>query len=374
MPSDSRPAPSSSDLGPSVPDASSDATSPSETSPSEAPSPDSEAPSREATDPLAGDPFSEPEDPGDVLGDASEGGTPFYEDVPDDHRSGYVAIIGKPNVGKSTLMNAMLGQKLSIVTRKPQTTRNRVIGIHSGPDHQVVFLDTPGIIKPRYRLHEAMMGQVEGAVRDADLLLFLHEATQEQPDTFSLEQAGQKQAFLVLTKMDLIPQEQALPLVESYQDLRAFDEIVPTSALNGQNVDTLVDLIVEAMPKGPPFYPKEMVSEHPERFFVAEIIREKAFQQYHEEIPYSVQVNIVQYEERDGDEKDYIDAEIVVMRKSHKGILIGKGGRALKALGTAAREDIEAFVQRPVYLNLHVKVREDWRDRESFLRSYGYRR
>jgi GTP-binding protein Era len=218
-----------------------------------------------------------------------------------------------------------------------------------------------------------MMGQVEGAVRDADLLLFLHEATQEQPDTFSLEQAGKKKAFLVLTKMDLIPQEQALPLVESYQDLRAFDEIVPTSAMNGQNVDTLVNLIVEAMPKGPPFYPKEMISEHPERFFVAEIIREKAFQQYHEEIPYSVQVNIVQYDERGEGEKDYIDAEIVVMRKSHKGILIGKGGRALKQLGTAARKEIEEFVQSPVYLNLHVKVREDWRDRETFLRSYGYR-
>jgi GTP-binding protein Era len=143
--------------------------------------------------------------------------------------------------------------------------------------------------------------------------------------------------------------------------------------MNGQNVDTLVNLVVDAMPEGPPFYPKEMISEHPERFFVAEIIREKAFQQYHEEIPYSVQVNIVQYEEREGTEKDYIDAEIVVTRKSHKGILIGKGGKALKRLGTAARKEIEEFVQSPVYLNLHVKVREDWRDRETYLRSYGYR-
>jgi len=297
---------------------------------------------------------------------------PFFDDVPDGHRSGYVALIGKPNVGKSTLMNAMVGQKLSIVTRKPQTTRNRVIGIHSSPDHQIIFLDTPGIIKPQYRLHEAMMGQVESAVRDADLLLFLHEATKDKPDTFSLEQAGDRPAFLVLTKMDLIANERALPLVESYQELREFDEIVPTSALKGTNVDTLLNLVVDQLPEGPPFYPKEMVSEHPERFFVAEIIREKVFQQYHEEIPYSVQVNIVEYEER-SDEKDFIDAEIVVNRKSHKGMLIGKGGSALKRLGIAARKDIESFVGTGVYLQLHVKVRKDWRDRESYLRSYGYR-
>ena len=299
--------------------------------------------------------------------------SPFFEDVPDDHRSGYVAIVGKPNVGKSTLMNAMLGQKLSIVTRKPQTTRHRIIGIHSSPEHQVIFLDTPGIIDPRYGLHEAMMGQVKGAIRDADLLLFLHEATQAEPDTESLQQIGDTPAFLVLTKMDLVPQDQTIPLVESYTDLRAFDEVVPTSALTGHNVDTLLNLVVDALPEGPPFYPKEMISEHPERFFVAEIIREKAFQQYHEELPYSIQVNIVAYEEREGPQKDYIDADIVVMSESHKGIIIGEGGKAIKKVGTEARKDIEEFVQSPVYLNLHVKVQEDWRDREQLLRSYGYR-
>jgi len=297
----------------------------------------------------------------------------FFEDVPDGHQSGYVAIVGKPNVGKSTLLNAMLGEKLSIVTRKPQTTRHRIIGIHSGPEHQVIFLDTPGIISPRYSLHETMMGQVKGAIRDADLLLFLHEATQEEPDTESLEQIGDTPAFLVLTKMDLIPQDHAIPLVESYTEMRAFDEVVPTSALTGRNVDTLVDLVVESLPEGPPFYPKEMISEHPERFFVAEIIREKAFQHYHQELPYSIQVNIVSYEEREGNQKDYIDAEIVVMSESHKGIVIGEGGRALKRVGTEARKDIESFVQSPVYLNLHVKVQEDWRDRDQILRSYGYR-
>jgi GTP-binding protein Era len=145
---------------------------------------------------------------------------PFFDDIPDDHTSGYVAIVGKPNVGKSTLMNALLGEKLSIVTRKPQTTRHRVIGIHSGPEHQAIFLDTPGIIEPRYELHESMMGQVQGAIQDADLLLFLHEATQDEPDTQSLKKVGDTPAFLVLTKMDLLPQEEALPLVESYEDLR----------------------------------------------------------------------------------------------------------------------------------------------------------
>jgi GTP-binding protein Era len=298
---------------------------------------------------------------------------PFFEDVPDDHKSGYVAIVGKPNVGKSTLMNAMLGEKLSIVTRKPQTTRHRVIGIHSAPEHQVIFLDTPGIIDPRYGLHDAMMGQVKGAIRDADLLLFLHEATQEEPDTQSLQQIGDTPAFLILTKMDLIPQDQAIPLVESYTEMRAFDEVVPTSALNGRNVDKLVDLVVDTLPEGPPFYPKDMISEHPERFFVAEIVREKAFQHYHQELPYSIQVNIVQYEEREGTQKDYIDAEIVVMSESHKGIVIGEGGRAIKKVGMEARDDIESFLRTPVYLNLHVKVKEDWRDREQLLRSYGYR-
>lgn len=305
--------------------------------------------------------------------DETEESAPFFEDVPDDHRSGYVAIVGKPNVGKSTLMNALLGEKLSIVTRKPQTTRHRVIGIHSGPKHQAIFLDTPGIIEPRYELHEAMMGQVQGAIRDADLLLFLHEATQEKPDTESLQKIGDTPAFLVLTKMDLIPQEKVLPLVESYTELRAFDEVIPTSAHEGFNLEKLLHLVLETLPEGPPFYPKEMISEHPERFFVAEIIREKVYQHYHQEIPYSVQVNIVSYEERPEGQKDYIDAEIVVMRESHKGILIGEGGNALKKVGVAAREDIEAFVETAVYLNLHVKVQKNWRDRKSLLRSYGYR-
>ncbi|RMF64979.1 MAG: GTPase Era [Bacteroidetes bacterium] len=290
---------------------------------------------------------------------------------PPDFRSGYVAIVGKPNVGKSTLLNALLGRKLAIVTPKPQTTRHRILGIHTDERAQIVFLDTPGIIEPRYRLQEAMMRQVAGAIQDADLLLFMADATRDRPDTLSLERIGDRPALLVINKMDLIRQEEALPLVQAYTDLRAFEEVIPISALKGTNLDVLLDAIIRRLPLGPPFYPPDMLSEHPERFFISEIIREKIFQLYRDEIPYSTQVNVVTYEERPQG-KDFIDAEIVVERDSQKAILIGKGGQALKRVGQAAREDIEAFLGKPVYLQLHVKVRADWRNSDNFLRSYGY--
>lgn len=295
-----------------------------------------------------------------------------FGDTPEGHRSGYVALIGKPNVGKSTLMNALVGRKLSIVTAKPQTTRHRILGVLSADDYQVIFLDTPGIIKPRYRLQEAMMHAVDEAVGEADVLVFMADASRDEPDTFSLERVADRPVLLILNKMDLIQKEKALPLVHAYTELRAFEAVVPISAATGYNLDVLLSEIVERLPPGPPFYPKDMVSEHPERFFVAEIIREKIFEQFREEIPYSTQVNIVTYEERSGG-KDFIDAEIVVERDTQKGILIGKGGSALKKIGSDARKDIEVFVDHPVYLQLHVKVRAGWRDRDGFLRSYGYR-
>ncbi len=293
------------------------------------------------------------------------------EDIPENHRSGYVALVGRPNVGKSTLMNALVGRKLSIVTSKPQTTRHRILGILSDEQYQVIFLDTPGIIKPRYRLQEAMMHTVQHAIAEADLLVFMADAGQDEPDAFSLQQIGQRQALLLINKMDLISQEKAIPLVHGYTQLRTFEEVIPISAQTGYNLDIVLTEIIRRLPLGPPFYPKETISEHPERFFVAEIIREKIFEQFRQEIPYATQVNIVTYEERP-DGKDFIDAEIVVERPTQKGILIGKGGRSLKQVGTAARKDIEAFVGSPVYLQLHVKVRDDWRNRDTFLRSYGY--
>jgi GTP-binding protein Era len=296
------------------------------------------------------------------------------QDLPPNHRSGYAALIGKPNVGKSTLMNALVGQKLSIVTEKPQTTRRRVLGIHSDEKHQVIFLDTPGVIDPRYALHQSMMNSVDSAVSEADLLLFLADATREDPDEMSLQRLPRERpALLVLTKMDLIPQEQALPLVDEYLALRAFEEVVPTSAVDGTNLDVLLGEITERLPEGPPFYPKDQVAEQPERFFAAEIVREKVFRQFRQEIPYSVQVNVTTFERREG-RKTLIDAEIVVNKTSQKGILIGKGGQAIKTVGAAAREDIETMLDgEAVYLQLHVKVREDWRERPGLLRSYGYR-
>lgn len=295
-----------------------------------------------------------------------------HDVIPEGHRSGYVAIVGKPNVGKSTLMNALVGRKLSIVTYKPQTTRNRVLGILSGDDYQIIFLDTPGIIAPRYRLHEAMMHDVRDSVAEADLLLFMADASQGRVDAESLKVITDRPALLVVNKMDLIRQEEALPLVQAYVETRAFEDVIPISAATGFNLDVLKRELIRRLPPGPPFYPKDMLSEHPERFFVTEIIREKIFELYHEEIPYSVQVNIVQYEEQPNG-KDRISAEIVVERESQKGIVIGRGGSALKKVGIAARKDIEAFVGKGVFLELHVKVRDDWRNKDTLLRSYGYR-
>lgn len=287
------------------------------------------------------------------------------------HRCGYAALVGKPNVGKSTLLNALVGQKISIVTRKPQTTRNRVLGIITGDAFQAILLDTPGIIEPRYGLQTAMMREVTSSIRDADVILFLAEAGSPAPDTRSLEHVGDRRAILVVTKMDLVQPDEALPLVDAYRSLRAFDEVIPVSALKKRGLDMLLPAVEARLPEGPPLYPADMLSEQPERFFVAEIIREKIFERYRQEVPYATQVNIVSFEERDG-EKDLIDAEIVVERDPQKGILIGKGGRALKAVGTAARLDIEELLGRPVFLRLFVKVRGDWRNSATHLRSFGF--
>ncbi len=295
-----------------------------------------------------------------------------FDAFPEGHRSGYITLVGKPNAGKSTLMNALLGIKLSIVTSKPQTTRHRVLGIANEPDYQIIFLDTPGVIEPRYGLQKSMMKSVRHAVQDADLMLFIADATKESPDTLSLTEIGDRPAILVLNKMDLVRERETLPLVQSYIDLRAFEEVVPVSAKKKTNLDVLMEAIVSRLPAGPPFYPKDMVSEQPERFFVAEIIREKVFERFSKEIPYSTQVNVVAFDEKNKHGKDVIDAEIVVERESQKPIIIGKGGKAIKSLGIAARKAIESFLDRPVHLRLFVKVRKGWRDSGTFLRSYGY--
>lgn len=288
------------------------------------------------------------------------------------HKSGYVAIVGKPNAGKSTLMNQILGTKLSITTHKPQTTRHQIVGIHSEENAQVIFLDTPGIINPKYELQKAMMRFVEKAEKDADIILFIVEAGEKNIPDYAFEQLKnlRKPVLLIINKVDTKEQEEVEQLSDELNKKLEFKDTVFVSALNGFGVEALVQSIVESLSPGPPFYPKDELSEHPLRFFAAELIREQLFLQFHEEIPYSATVEVIQYEERE--DMDYINAEVIVNRKSQKGMLIGKGGKAIKKLGTEARKSIEDFVDRKVFLDLHVKVREKWRENENMLRHLGY--
>ena len=289
-----------------------------------------------------------------------------------DFRSGYVALTGKPNVGKSTLMNALIGQKLSIVTPKAQTTRHRVLGILTEGNTQIIFLDTPGIMRPDTSLDRSMMQKVRDSVADADLIVFMADARAIEPDLQSLKTITDQPAILVLNKMDLVRQEDMLPLAEAYAAVRSFEAVIPISALKGKNLDALMEEVRVLLPAGPALYPAEMISEHPERFFVAEIIREKVFEKFRQEIPYSSTVTIANFVERT-EGKDLIEAEIIVERPSQKGIMVGAKGHALKSVGIAARRDIEAFLGRGVYLKLFVRVRKDWRNQDHFLRSFGYK-
>jgi len=286
-----------------------------------------------------------------------------------------VAIAGQPNVGKSTLVNAILKFRLSIITPKPQTTRHKILGIHSGDNFQVIFWDTPGLLHPRYRLHEMMVKAAQSAIADADLILFLVEAseTPDKRDIEFLDSIGQteKPIILAINKVDLVKKNKILPLIDFYRNRYDFADIVPISALKGDNVDVLEQIIIDLLPEGHPFYPPDYVTEHPERFFVSEIIREKIFQHYGEEIPYSTAVVIDEFRERKG-AKDYIKARIIVEKNSQKGIIIGKDGKALRTVGQLAREEIEAFLGRPVFLELWVAVRENWRKKDVFLREFGY--
>ncbi len=292
--------------------------------------------------------------------------------------AGYVALVGEPNVGKSTLLNAILKQKISIVTNKPQTTRHKILGIHSSDKCQIIFLDTPGIIKPKYLLHEAMMQFASSALNDADLVLFLVDAEQIRNGAYHNDneavhkiQSTKKKTFLVINKIDTVEKAHVLPMIESLQKIFPFDEIFPISALKDFGVKELVASIVKVLPEHAPYYPPDIVSAAPEKFFVSEIIREQIFERYAQEIPYSVTVDIIEFKERSAS-KHFISAEIYVERQSQKGILIGKEGKALKALGGAARKGIEQFLGHSVFLELHVKVREQWREQEQWLKRLGY--
>ncbi|TVQ13941.1 MAG: GTPase Era [Balneolaceae bacterium] len=288
------------------------------------------------------------------------------------HKSGYIAIIGKPNAGKSTLLNQVMGIKLSIATHKPQTTRHRIMGIYSDDDCQIILMDTPGVITPKYKLQEAMMGFVERARTDADIVLHVVDAA--DPELYDAENELldriSKPVLLVLNKSDLVSEEQAGAIVNGLRAGREYADVLIVSALTGAGTDAMLDTLKAMLPTGPPFYPKDQLSEAPERFFVSELIREQLFLQYRQEIPYSCAVNIVDFS--DDEDLTRIDAEIVVNRNSQKGMIIGKGGQALKKLGTASRATIEQFLDRKIYLALHVKVRDKWRDNDAFIRSYGY--
>ncbi|MBN2424225.1 MAG: GTPase Era [Calditrichaceae bacterium] len=295
-------------------------------------------------------------------------------EIPKDFKSGYAAIIGLPNAGKSTLMNALLDIRLSITSPKPQTTRRRVLGILDKPSYQIVFLDTPGILEPKYLLQNRMMGQVHQSVKDADSLVFIIDAlAKTHPvgvDLKKVNPAG-KPMILAINKIDRIPKPDILLIIDQYRKYYPFQAMVPISALKKDGLDALEHELVRTLPLGLPYYPPGSVTDHPERFFAAEIIREKIFGQFFDEVPYSTEVTIEQFIERPG-KKDYISASIYVERTSQKGILIGKKGEALKQIGQQARQDIEALLDRPVYLDLKVKVSEKWRRDEIKLKRLGY--
>ncbi len=288
-------------------------------------------------------------------------------------KSGYVAIIGKPNVGKSTLLNSLLKYKLSIVSSKPQTTRHRVLGILNGDDYQALFIDTPGMIKPAYPLQKLMQKEIRNALEDADLILYMIEPKDlpDENEKKTIQSLLNKPAILVVNKVDTVDKRMILPIIDEYRKL-GFKEIFPISALYNDGIEDLKEGIVQNLPEGEPFYPPDQITERPERFFVAEIIREAIFTHYGEEIPYSTTVEIEEFKER-GKAKDYIKAIIYTERDSQKAILIGKEGRALKRVGSMARNNIEHFLGHAVYLELWVKVKEAWRSDEPFIKDKIYR-
>ena len=289
------------------------------------------------------------------------------------HKAGFVNILGSPNVGKSTLMNALVGENLSIITAKVQTTRHRIMGILNGEDFQIVFSDTPGIIdKPGYKLHKAMMSYVESALEDADIFLYVTEVNGDtlHEDILSRMQKSDSKIIVLLNKIDLSNQQVLEERVEFWKGQLPKAEILPISALHNFNVDTLLRRLVELLPESPPFYPKDELTDKTMRFFVSEIIREKILLNYKKEIPYSTEVVVEEYKE--SDDRIDIRATIFVVRETQKMIIIGKGGQAIKRLGMDARKDIESFVDKHIYLDLSVKVAKDWRENEKQLKRFGY--
>ncbi|MDE6049177.1 MAG: GTPase Era [Paramuribaculum sp.] len=290
------------------------------------------------------------------------------------HKSGFVNIVGNPNVGKSTLMNDLVGERVSIITSKAQTTRHRIMGIVNTPEYQIVFSDTPGVLAPKYKLQESMLGYSEGALTDADILLYVTDVVEDPTKNadFLAKVAKEKvPVLLVINKIDLLKNQGDLEIiVEKWKALLPNAEVFPTSAKEHFNVSNIMTRIVELLPEGDPYFGKDALTDKPARFFVTEIIREKILLNYDKEVPYSAEVIVEKFDEKEG--AIHIMAVIYVERDSQKGILIGKGGSKLKKVGTEARKDIETFFGKSVYLELFVKVEPNWRNRENKLRSFGY--
>ncbi len=297
--------------------------------------------------------------------------------------AGLVTIVGEPNAGKSTLLNALLGEKLSIVTRKPQTTRKQILGIYSSDECQIVFIDTPGIMQPKYKLHNAMIDAADKARNDADAIVLIIDAAHYNAKqrlladdlAFQRVVSSKQPLLLAVNKIDTLKQNDLILLLDRLSKEFDFKEIVPLSALKNRNVAELVNALKPYLPNDAPLYPTDILSTAPEKFFVGELVREKIFTLYSDEVPYSTEVEVEEFKEQfetDG-RKDVIRCAIVVERESQKAILIGKGGAAIKKLGEAARADIEDFLQRPVFLELFVKVRNDWRENDRQLKNFGYK-
>ncbi len=289
------------------------------------------------------------------------------------HRAGFVNIIGNPNVGKSTLMNALVGEKLSIVTAKAQTTRHRIMGIVNGDDYQIVYSDTPGILKPNYRLQESMMNFVETAIGDADIILYVTDTVEKADKNEEWVEKLQRiecPIVLVINKIDISTQEKVLELMAWWKEKLPKAIIFPASAQEKFNLDNIYDAIVENLPVAPPWYDKDVFTDKNLRFFASEIIREKIFLNYSQEVPYCCEVAVEEFKE--GEERYEISAVIYVMRESQKGIIIGKGGASLKKVGTEARVDMEDFFQKKVFLKLFVKVDDGWRESKKELKRFGY--
>jgi len=288
------------------------------------------------------------------------------------HKAGFVSIIGKPNAGKSTLMNALVGEKMSIITPKAQTTRHRILGIVNHEDYQIVFSDTPGIIKPHYALQETMMHQVEGSLADADLVLLVTDINEkyDESDIFEKLQGSNAPLCVIINKIDKSDEETVKAKVDYWQEKLNPKAIFAVSALKDHNVLAVMNFVIEHLPEHPAYYDKDSLTDRNDRFFASEIIREKIFKIYEKEIPYSTEVIITAFKE--GDQLYRISSEIIVERDSQKNILIGKGGETLKKVGTYARKDMEEFFQKKIFLEMFVKVIPDWRSKKNYLKQFGY--